>query len=227
MKKFLVFLLCGLAVAAVSAQSVPKRSEVIVRLDSCEAIIREFQGNSKLAIPHEVLRRAKGIIITNQFKASFFLGVKDGYGVMLVKRPNGKWSVPAFLKAGDISFGFQFGGTALNTVMILLDEDTPRRLFRGRVNFGSEAKVVAGIRAAEAELVTKQIPKGTNVLVYNNQEGLIAGIALKTGFISPDEAANESFYNTKYKLPELLYSDWVTPPPEAHYIMDFVTQITQ
>lgn len=227
MKKFLVLLLSATVAASTWAQGdSPGRAGIIERLDSCEAILQEFQGNARLAIPADVLRRARGIIVTNQFKASFFLGIKDGYGVMLVRRPNGKWSVPAFLKAGDVSLGFQVGGQALNTVMILLDDETPRRLFRGRVNFGTEAKVVAGIRAAESQMVTQNLPAGTNVLVYTNQEGFIAGVALKTGFISPDEKTNQAFYNARHKLPELLYSDWVQPPPEARYLMDYVEKIT-
>ena len=228
MKKLLsLFLSLSLAAAAL-AQTPPKVSTLVTQLESCEAILQEFQGNMKLAIPPQVLRQAKGLIIINQFQASFFLGVKDGYGVILVRRPNGKWSVPAFLKAGDISLGLQFGGRSINTVMVLMDEETPRRLFKGRVNFGTDAKVVAGIRMAEAEYVTQSLPAGANVLVYTNQEGLMAGVALKTGFISPDDKANQTYYNTRYRLPELLYSDWVaTPPVEAQYLMQYVERLTR
>ncbi len=224
MKKLLsLVLILGLGAAA-RAQ---KPATLVTQLESCEAILQEFQGNAKLAIPAETLRRARGIIIINQFQASFFLGVKDGYGVILVRRPNGKWSVPAFLRAGDISLGLQFGGRSINTVMVLLDDETPRRLFKGRLNFGTDAKVVAGIRAAESEMVNQPLPNGANVLVYTSQEGLLAGVAIKTGYIAPDDKANRSYYNTRYRLPELLYSDWVTPPAEAKFLMDYVASITR
>lgn len=234
MKKLLSLVL-GLALAGTTAaQSAPKASTLVTQMESCEAIIREFQGNSKLAIPDSVLRQARGIIIINQFQAGFFLGVKDGYGVVLVRRPNGKWSVPAFLKAGDISLGLQFGGRAINTVMVLMDDETPRRLFKGRVNFGTDAKVVAGIRRAEAEMVNQQLPgnteanKNANVYVYTSQEGLMAGVAIKTGYVSPDDKANQAYYSTRHKLPELLYSDWVTTvPTEAKYLMDYIAEITR
>lgn len=228
MKK-LLFLVLGLALAATAAaQNVPKASTLVTQMESCEAIIREFQGNSKLAVPDSVLRQAKGIIIINQFQAGFFLGVKDGYGVVLVRRPNGKWSVPAFLKAGDISLGLQFGGRAINTVMVLMDDQTPRRLFKGRVNFGTDAKVVAGIRKAETEMVNQPLPGSANVYVYTSQEGLMAGVALKTGYVSPDDKANQAYYNTRHRLPELLYSDWVTAvPTEAKFLMDYIAEITR
>lgn len=228
MKKFLsvVFCLSALLVAARAADAFD-RNAVIKQLDSCEAILQEIQGNVKTAIPTEVLRRAKGIIIVNQFQGSFIFGIKDGYGVALVRRPNGKWSVPAFLKAGEVSLGLQAGAKAINAVYVLLDDNTARLLFRNRMNLGAEAKVAAGIRAAEREAVSKQLPGDTNVLVYSTVEGLYLGAAVKTGYLSPNQKANELFYNTNHRMPELLYSDWTTPPQEAHFLMDYVTRLTQ
>jgi lipid-binding SYLF domain-containing protein len=228
MNKFFiaVFCLAGL-LGTLRADSAMSRKNVITELDSCEAIIREMQGNFKTAIPTEYLRKARGIIIINQFQGSFIVGIKDGYGVAMVRRANGKWSVPAFLKAGEFSVGFQLGGRAINAVYLLMDDDTARLLFKNRMNLGAEANAAAGIRAAESEAVTKPLPANTKVLVYSTTEGLFAGAAVKTGYITPHEQANELFYSSKNRMPELLYSDWVTPPQEAHFIMDYVTQITQ
>ena len=229
MKKLLIaaFCLSGLLVA-LRAENFDRKS-VVTELDSCEAILREMQGNFKTAIPADLLRKAKGIIVINQFQGSFIVGIKDGYGVALVRRPNGKWSVPAFLKAGEFSFGLQAGAKAINAVYLLMDENTARLLFKSRMNLGAEAHAAAGIRAADREAVTRPLPSDTpaNVLVYSTTEGLFAGAAVKTGYISPHEAANELFYSSKNRMPELLYSDWVTPPPEARFLMDYVAQITQ
>ena len=113
MKKFLTALFCTTALAAaLPAAPGLTRASVIERLDSCEAILQDIQGNVKTAIPTDILRRAKGLVIVNQFQAGFILGVKDGYAVAMVRRPNGKWSVPAFLRAGELSIGFQAGGKA-------------------------------------------------------------------------------------------------------------------
>lgn len=228
MKKFLTAVLClaALAVSLPAAQGLTRES-VITQLDSCEAILQEIQGNIKTAIPVEILRRAKGIIIVNQFQGSFIFGIKDGYGVALVRRPNGKWSVPAFLKAGEFSFGLQAGAKAINAVYVLMDDDTARLLFRNRMNLGAEAKAVAGIRASEREAVSKSLPADANVYVYSNIEGLYFGATVKTGYLSPNQKANELFYNATHRMPELLYSDWVQPPKEAQFLMDYVTRLTR
>ena len=224
MKKFLIAIFCLTAVSALSA-AVP-RASLITRLESCEAILQALQADTRTAIPADILRRAKGIIIVNQFQAGFFFSIKDGYAIALVRRPNGKWSVPAFLKAGEISFGLQAGGRSTNTVMVLMDDAAPRLLFKQRFNFGAEAKAAAGIRSAKSEAVTKPLPDDANVLVYSLSEGYYLGAALKTGYMSPDEAANRVFYNTNNRMPELLYSDWVQPPAEAKFIMDYLTRLT-
>jgi len=225
MKKFLTAVF-SLAVLAVTLPAGFDRKDVITQLDSCEAILQDMQGNVKTAIPAEVLRRAKGLIIVNQFQGGFIFGIKDGYGVALVRRPNGKWSVPAFLRAGEFSFGLQAGAKSINAVYVLMDENAARLLFKNRMNLGVDAKVAAGIRAAAREAVTKTLPGDANVYVYSSVEGLYAGATIKTGFLSPHQRANELFYNSSHRMPELLYSDWVTPPQEAHFIMDYVTRLT-
>ena len=228
MKKFLTAVFCFTTlVAGLRAADGFDRASVVKQLDSCEAILQEIQGNIKTAIPADVLRKAKGLIIVNQFQGGFIFGIKDGYGVALVRRPNGKWSVPAFLRAGEFSLGLQAGAKSINAVYVLMDDETSRLLFRNRMNLGVDAKAVAGIRAAEREAVSKALPGDANVLIYSSTEGFYVGATLKTGFLSPHQRANELFYNSSHRMPELLYSDWVTPPPEANYLMNYVTAITQ
>ena len=108
-----------------------------------------------------------------------------------------------------------------------MDDDTARLLLKNRMNFGAEAKVVAGIRAAEREAVTRGLPGDANVLIYSTTEGLYLGAALKTGYMSPSDDSNRVFYNTNHRMPELLFSDWVTPPAEVRFIMDYVTRLTR
>ena len=229
MKKFLTLLLCIAALAgAHTAQAFQvQRTTLVERLDTCEAILQDLQSSTKTAIPADILRRARAIVIVNQVQAGFIFGIKDGYAVAMVRRPNGRWSVPAFLNAGEASLGFQAGVKAINTVFIILDDATARLLLKSKFNFGAEAKAVAGIRAAETEAVTKHLPGDANVLVYTLREGLYLGAAIKTGFMSPSEDANRVFYNSTNKLPELLYSDWVQAPPETHYLINYVTRLTQ
>ena len=225
MKKFLLLPLLALSLAIFArAESTDPRADYVVRVESCEAIIREFMANPATAIPPEVLQNAKALVIVNQFKAGFFIGVKDGYAVIMVKQADGHWSLPVLLSAGELSFGLQVGANAVETVMVLTDAQTPRLLFNQRFNVGIDAKAVAGPKAAEAEKLNQALIS-TPVLVYTKAKGLYAGATVKTGWLQRNDAANFTLYNTTYALPELLYSDWVKPVPEVVPLMDYVRQI--
>lgn len=230
MKKFLnaFVLLATLAatVASFGAGGTIKRTTLVERLDTCEAILQDLQSSTKTAIPAEVLHRAQGIVVINQVQAGLFLGIKDGYAVAMVRRPNGRWSVPIFLRAGEASFGLQAGVKAVNTVLILTDEATSRLLLNSRFNFGAEAKAQAGVRGTDKEAVTKQLLEGAQVLAYSLQEGYYLGAAIKTGFMQPNDEANRIFYNSNLRPPELLFSDWTQPPTETRFIMEYVTRLT-
>ncbi len=204
----------------------PGSDRMTARIETCEAILREFQADPQLAIPSEVLREAKAIVIVNQVKGGLILGLQYGYGVALARRDDCSWSIPVFIKAGEASIGLQLGGQRIETIYVLMDRDTVRRLFSGRVNIGVDASAVAGPRAYEAEKVNRDILT-TPVLVYGRNQGIYAGATIKTGWIDRNDAANWDYYDTPYVLPELLYGDFVKAPPQVRPLIDFVTQITR
>ena len=225
MKKFLFLSVIALFGAATAFAQVG-RPELVQRIESCEAILQEFQAKPETAIPHHVLQAAKGIIIVNQFKAGFFLGVKDGYGVILVKKPDGRWSVPVLINAAEVSLGLQAGATTQESVFIINDAQIPRSLFKSRFRIGVDAKAVAGPKNAEKERFNKELLEAP-MLAYTKSVGLFAGATVKAGWIQRNDSGNRSFYQTEYTLPEILYSDWVKAPPEVQPLRDFVTQITR
>lgn len=224
MKKLLLSSLLALFGASL-VRAEPSRADLVARVETCEAVLREIQQKRELAIPPPVLQRAKGLLIINQFKAGFLLGVQDGFGVLMVKQADGRWSLPVLINAGEASIGLQLGAKTVETVYVITDEATPRKLFNNRINIGVDAKAVAGPKAAEVERNNEEIFKAP-LLAYTRTVGLYAGATFKAGHISRNDAANFTLYNTRYTLPELLYSDWVTPPPEVKPLMDYVQSLT-
>ena len=223
MKKLLILSLLALFGAAV-VHAETTRADLVARVETCEAILQEFQSRSDTAVPAAVLARARALIIVNQFKAGFLFGVKEGYGVMMVKKPNGRWSLPVLISAGEASLGFQAGATAVESIYIITDDSVPRLLFKHRFNVGVDAKAIAGPRDAEVERYNAEILR-TPMLVYRKVAGLFAGATIKAGHLSRNDSANSLLYNTRYTMPELLYSDWVTPAPEVQPLMALVQKI--
>jgi len=226
MKKLLTFCLIGLLSAAwVRADDThTARSELVVRVETCEAILREFMASSSTAIPQGVWHKARAVMILSQFKAGFLFGVKGGYGVLMVKKPDGHWSLPVLIDASEASLGLQVGAKTVETVCIITDDATPRLLFTNRFNIGVDAKAVAGPKSAEYENDAEKVFIAP-VLVYSRSVGLFAGATVKAGHVQRNDPANFTLYNTTYTMPELLYSDWVTPPPEVQPLMAYVQQL--
>jgi lipid-binding SYLF domain-containing protein len=227
MNKALSFLACGILMAAATAsvaRAATDRENYVVEVTSCEAILREFMAVPSTAIPPAVLRQAKGLLIVNQFKAGFIIGVKGGYGVMMVKRTDGKWSIPVLVRASEASIGLQAGADSIETIYVFTDAETPRMMYKQHFKIGVDAKAVAGPHATDIEKNGEPIVAAP-ILVYTNSTGLYAGAVLKAAQVSRDDKANFVLYNTTYTMPELLYSDWVTPPQEVLPLVNFVRQI--
>lgn len=215
-----------LAAPFLRADDQAKTDKLTARVETCEAILREFQADPQLAIAPEVLRQAKALVIVNQVKGGLILGLQYGYGVVLARRDDGSWSIPVFIKAGEASLGLQLGGQRTETIYVLMDKDTVRRLFDGRMNIGVDARAISGPRTYEAEKVNKEILT-TPVLVYGRNQGYYAGATVKTGWIDRNDSANWDYYHTPYVLPELLYGDFVKVTPQVRPLVDYVAQITR
>ncbi|MBC7367948.1 MAG: lipid-binding SYLF domain-containing protein [Undibacterium sp.] len=225
MKKLLPLLLAALCVLApVRAVAKTPRADLVTNIESCEAVLQEFQRDPRYAIPAGVLARAKGLIITNQFKAGLIFGVKAGYGVIMVKQASGRWSLPVLINAGETSIGFQIGANALETIYVITDDQTPRLLFKGRFRLGVDAKAVIGPKAAEAHNPDYKVIDAP-LLAYTKSTGVFAGATIKAGFVTRDDESNHTLYNTNYSAPELLYSDWVKPTAEVQPLMNLVQKL--
>lgn len=225
MKKFFSFtLLATLLISPLTALALP-RHDYVERVETCEAILQEFMANPEYTIPADILQRARGIIIVNQFRAGLVIGIKDGYGVIMVRREDNSWSLPAILAAGEGSFGFQIGASSNEVIYILMDDATPRMLFNQRFHVGVDAKAIAGPKVAVSEHSNEEILT-TPVLVYTKKRGAYLGASVKAGYLTRNDDANRILYGTTYTLPEILYSNWVDPVDEVRPLMNYVEKLT-
>jgi hypothetical protein len=44
--------------------------------------------------------------------------------------------------------------------------------------------------------------------------------------MSPSVDATQQFYGTHYGIPEILFSDWIKPQPEAQPLMTYLQRLT-
>ena len=185
-------------------------------------------AKSETKIPASILQQAKGIIITVNYRGGFFIGGQAGRGMLVVKNPlTNQWGMPAFVSTGGANFGLQFGVKELDTVYVIMDDETIRKAYTGRFDLSADAAAVAGPVGVLSEANEGKDYKSANILVYTTTKGLFAGVAVKAGWVKPDNVATKAFYNTEYNVPEVVSSDWFERPIEVKNLLNRINYYTK
>ena len=87
------------------------------RVDAAIPVVRQLQTDARM---QPLLQQAKGMLIIPSYgRAALGVGAQGGGGLLLVRRPDGSWSGPAFYNLGGLTLGLQAGAEAGPIVMVL------------------------------------------------------------------------------------------------------------
>ena len=173
-----------------------------------------MQQKVEKAVPADLLKKARGIVLLDRTKAGFIFAYQGGSGVALVKDGNTEnYGAAAFLEANEASLGFQIGGEQSFYVILLMSTNAARGLTDSKINFSGEARGTAGDQSAgeEGKISADERP----IRVYSEREGLYGGAALKGGAISPDDEANRKYYGEYFTVHDILFNKKVKPTDSA------------
>ena len=190
-----------------------EKPELEHKIQNCIAKFQAMQQKPDKAVPADVLKKARGIVLLDRTKAGFIFAYQGGNGVAMIKNKGDQWGPVAFLKASEASLGFQVGGQQSFLVMVLMNDDALRMLAEPNFEFGGEARGTAGDSSAGAEgnVATKE----RAILVYDDRAGLFGGAALKGGSLSPDTDANRVYYGEAVTVKDILFDNKVKPTEAA------------
>jgi len=163
------------------------------RVKAAGIVLQEIQAAPDRGIPEKVLASAACVaIIPSMLNGGFTLGLRYGRGVASCRTPKG-WSAPAFFVVQGGSFGLQFGGQAVDYVMLIMNENGMAKLLTSKIKLGAQASVAAGPvgRQAAAEVDWKI---RAEVLSYSRSRGVFAGVTLEHGTIKQDKDSTRAFY---------------------------------
>jgi len=204
------FLFLGLAGTALAAD----RSDLDSRVRELTAKFEELQSKPDRAVPPDVLRKAKGIILLDRVKAGFLFAYQGGGGVALARNEHSdNWSPVAFLAANEASLGFQVGGEQTFYVILLMSTNATRLLTDPNFQLGSEARGTAGNSSGgpENSISSNEHP----FLIYDDRKGLYGGADIKGGAVTPDEQDNRTYYGQYYTMADILFDHKVEPTESA------------
>jgi len=183
------------------------------RADNAVRVLREIQSIPESSIPDRLLEDARAIVVVpDTIKAGFMLGGRRGLGLLSVRRPDGSWSNPVFVKLSGASFGFQAGVQSADVVLVFRSDRGLDNIVNGKFTLGADASVAAGPVGRNAAAATDGSLKA-EIWSWSRARGLFAGVALDGAVLQIDHGANRSAYGDDV-TPRMIF-EGRSPKPSA------------
>lgn len=190
-------------------------------LDSSNAL-KNMIRDSKITIPQKVLANAQAVaIFPGTIEISMFLGGKTGSGVMVVKRSDGTWSHPFFVKLGGAGFGFQLGVEKKDILMIFQSKDSVQKLMNNKITLGADASVAAG-PAGESVGKGSEVDFKSEIYTYTKTQGVFAGVSIDGSVMNHDYDQNIELYGNNVTPDQIVESDGLA---SSYAIEDFLKAV--
>jgi len=191
--KHLLAVICLFSLSAVALAG-EKQDE---RARSAVAVLDKVMLVPEQSIPQSMLRDAQAVaVIPGVVKAGLVVGGRFGRGLISVRQANGVWSNPSFITLAGGSFGFQFGVTSTDVVLVFRTRRGVDGIVNGKFTLGADAAVAAGPVGRNAQALTDGQLKA-EIYSYSRSRGLFAGVALDGTVLAIDHRSNRAIYGQK------------------------------
>lgn len=216
MKKRWFSLLMGLLISTTLYGSAEEKI-----LDSSNAL-KNMMRDSKIKIPQKIIENAQAIaIFPATIEISMFLGGKTGNGVMVVRRSDGSWSYPFFVKLGGAGLGFQVGVEKKDILMIFKSTDSVQKLMNNKMTLGVDASVAAG-PAGNSAGRGSEVDFKSEVYTYTKTQGAFVGVSFDGSVMNHDYDENIELYGNNITPAQIIESDGLL---SSYAIDDFLRAV--
>ena len=193
MKKSIGMLLVVSIASVLPALADTTKAQDEDRMQAATEILQSMTHMPDKGIPDRLLKSARCLaIIPGEKKVAFFVGGSYGKGVAVCRDQNG-WSAPLFITMGGGSFGFQWGATSTDFVLLFRGREGLEKQLSDKFQIGASAAGAAGPVGRDAAADT-DITLRAEVLTYSRTKGLFAGVDLKGAVMQPDDSGNRAMY---------------------------------
>jgi SH3 domain-containing YSC84-like protein 1 len=196
-----------------SADEDKDKSDIGKRIEASAAVLNEIMATPDKAIPDKIMNDAKCVaVIPSMVKVALVFGGNHGKGVATCRTEAGTWSAPAPITITGGSWGLQFGGQAVDLVMIVTNDNGMQHLLSSKFKLGADASAAAGPVGRDAAADTDWKMKA-EVLTYSRARGVFAGIDLNGAAITQDKDETRILYGSFEPFAEILNGK--VPPPDS------------
>jgi lipid-binding SYLF domain-containing protein len=196
-------LLGAMSVAMYAKDNEDKTSEEVKRINSAANVLDEIMAAPDKGIPRDVFEDAKCVaVVPSMIKGGFIIGARYGKGVATCRTSSG-WSAPAPITIAGGSWGLQFGGEAVDLVMLVMNDKGMEHLLSSKFKLGAEGSVAAGPVGRQAEANTDWKMR-SEVLSYSRARGIFAGLELNGAVIKQDDDDTRHLYGKEVPIKDIL-----------------------
>jgi SH3 domain-containing YSC84-like protein 1 len=196
-------LLVAMSGAMYAKDNDDKASDQVKRINSAANVLDEIMGAPDKGVPQEVLESAKCIaVVPSMIKGGFIVGARYGKGVATCRTESG-WSAPAPFTITGGSWGLQFGGEAVDLVMLVMNEKGMEHLLASKFKLGAEGSAAAGPVGRQAEANTDWKMR-SEILSYSRSRGVFAGLELNGAVIKQDNDDTRILYGKEVPFKDIL-----------------------
>lgn len=186
-------------------------------------VFTEINREPKTRIPSSLLQRSQAIaILTNVTQGGFIFGVRRGDGVILIRKPNGGWSNPAFITITGGSFGLQAGARSSDVILVFPSQTALKTVLSGAFEFGGSVSGTAG-PVGEQPVESLEGFNGDKVYTYSRSEGLFGGVTLEGSDLDDDDGLNKEFYGQPITATQIFQRSSMQAP----VVVDSLKQVLQ
>lgn len=215
---FPALVIAGSIAAGPTAQAREKLDEA-ARAQRAVQVLRDIQAIPESAIPDKLFDEARAVVVVpDTLKIGFIFGGRRGEGLMSVRRPDGSWSAPSFVKLTGGSIGLQAGVQSADIVMVFHTDRGLDSIVAGKFTLGADAGVAAGPVGRTASASTDAQLKA-EIWSWSRARGLFAGVAVDGAALSIDDTANERVYG-EGSTPRMIF-EGRTPTRTPNALVDF------
>ncbi len=170
-------------------------ADEVSKVRDATEVMTDIMAIPEKSIPPSLLNNAYAVaVIPNVIKGGFVFGGRYGWGVLVVKTKERKWSAPAFISIAAGSVGYQIGLQSIDVILVFKRKKSVDRITKGKFTLGADASIAAGPVGRAASAGT-DIRLEAEIYSYSRSRGLFAGVSLEGSALQMKDESNRLFYN--------------------------------
>ena len=181
-----------------------------VLVDKAARVVAPMRRDPNFTYSGSLLARARAVLIVPELsKGGLIVGGQGGGAVLVVRRPDGSWSDPAFYSLGGGTLGLQAGFQTSQTVFFIMNDRALQQWISNQVKFGGQDG--EGVFVVGQENKSSITQNNADVVAWSHATGAYGGINVEGTSISFDGGATAKYYGQSLTADQVFSGAWHTP----------------